>query len=92
MRGAITAHADGPTLGTLEPGDALVMYSDGVTEAESPDGVPFDEAVADGATLDVEGRRVPVIGLSALVKAKERAGRPQDVADVAALRRLRGGE
>jgi len=29
---------------TMQPGDALVMYSDGVTEAESPDGVPFDEA------------------------------------------------
>jgi serine phosphatase RsbU (regulator of sigma subunit) len=28
----------------LGPGDALVMYSDGVTEAESPDGTPFDEA------------------------------------------------
>jgi len=26
------------------PGDALVMYSDGITEAESPDGTPFDEA------------------------------------------------
>ena len=29
---------------TLEPGDLLVAYSDGVTEAESPSGVPFDEA------------------------------------------------
>jgi len=28
----------------LEPGDALLMYSDGMTEAESPDGQPFDEA------------------------------------------------
>lgn len=28
----------------LGPGDALVMYSDGITEAESPDGTPFDEA------------------------------------------------
>ena len=28
----------------LNPGDALVMYSDGITEAESPDGQPFDEA------------------------------------------------
>jgi phosphoserine phosphatase RsbU/P len=27
----------------LDPGDALVMYSDGITEAESPDGTPFDE-------------------------------------------------
>lgn len=28
----------------LDPGDALLMYSDGLTEAESPDGTPFDEA------------------------------------------------
>jgi serine phosphatase RsbU (regulator of sigma subunit) len=28
----------------IETGDALVMYSDGITEAESPDGTPFDEA------------------------------------------------
>ena len=28
----------------LQHGDVLVMYSDGVTEAEDPDGRPFDEA------------------------------------------------
>jgi sigma-B regulation protein RsbU (phosphoserine phosphatase) len=28
----------------LNPGDALLMYSDGLTEAESPDGQAFDEA------------------------------------------------
>jgi sigma-B regulation protein RsbU (phosphoserine phosphatase) len=28
----------------LSPGDSLVMYSDGVTEAESPQGQPFDES------------------------------------------------
>ena len=28
----------------LDPGDAVMMYSDGITEAESPDGQPFDEA------------------------------------------------
>jgi serine phosphatase RsbU (regulator of sigma subunit) len=28
----------------LEPGDALVAYSDGITEAEDPTGEPFDEA------------------------------------------------
>jgi sigma-B regulation protein RsbU (phosphoserine phosphatase) len=27
----------------IEPGDALVMYSDGITEAESPDGTWFDD-------------------------------------------------
>lgn len=29
---------------TLDPGDLLIAYSDGVTEAESPAGEPFDEA------------------------------------------------
>ena len=29
---------------TLEPGDMLVMYSDGITEAEDPRSQPFDEA------------------------------------------------
>ena len=28
----------------MHPGDALLAYSDGITEAESPDGQPFDEA------------------------------------------------
>jgi serine phosphatase RsbU (regulator of sigma subunit) len=28
----------------FEPGDSLVMYSDGITEAEDPAGVPFDES------------------------------------------------
>ena len=28
----------------LEPGDLLVIYSDGITEAEDPSGAPFDEA------------------------------------------------
>ena len=27
----------------LEPGDVLVLYSDGITEAENPGGVPFEE-------------------------------------------------
>jgi sigma-B regulation protein RsbU (phosphoserine phosphatase) len=28
----------------LAPGDLVVLYSDGITEAEDPDGVPYDEA------------------------------------------------
>src|SRR5688500_1081354 len=27
----------------MHPGDALLLYTDGITEAESPDGQPFDE-------------------------------------------------
>jgi phosphoserine phosphatase RsbU/P len=38
----------------LGPGDVIVMYSDGVTEAENVDGQPFDEA---GLQQVVEGRK-----------------------------------
>jgi hypothetical protein len=31
-------------------------------------GVDFGEAVADGASFDLEGRKIPVIGLHALLK------------------------
>src|SRR5262249_2112379 len=35
----------------LEPGESLVLYSDGITEAEDPSGQPFEEA---GLELVVE--------------------------------------
>lgn len=50
--------------------------------------VTFDEAIADGATLDVEGRAVRVIGRDAWIRAKRAAARSQDLADVEALERL----
>lgn len=28
----------------LDPGDSLILYSDGITEAENPEGQPFDES------------------------------------------------
>jgi predicted nucleotidyltransferase len=48
-------------------------------------GITFDEAVADGAFFQLDGRRVPVIGLKALLKNKAAANRDQDRADVKAL-------
>jgi hypothetical protein len=48
-------------------------------------GITFDEAVAEGAAFELHGRRIPVIGLGALLKNKRATGRPQDAADVAAL-------
>jgi hypothetical protein len=48
-------------------------------------GVSFDQVIAAGAMLDVDGRRVPVIGREALIANKRAAGRPQDIADVAVL-------
>lgn len=51
------------------------------------DGVTFDEAIADGASFELEGRTIPVIGLAALLRNKRAAGRSQDLADVEALER-----
>lgn len=47
--------------------------------------ITFEEAVADAGTLEIEGRRIQVIGLDALLKNKRAAGRPQDLADISAL-------
>jgi hypothetical protein len=65
----------------LEPGDLLVLYSDGITEAESPSGTPFDEeglmalirAHADDPSL-------PDIG-QAVIKAVERHAQDVRFAD-----------
>ncbi|MCL2776616.1 MAG: hypothetical protein FWD73_01330 [Polyangiaceae bacterium] len=54
------------------------------------DGITFDEAIADGECFELEGRRIPVIGLSALLKNKRAAGRAQDIADLEALDRKYG--
>lgn len=51
-------------------------------------GISFDQAVAEGLHFDLEGRRIPVIGLDALLRNKRAAGRAQDLADVEALERL----
>lgn len=51
-------------------------------------GVSFDDVVREGASFVLDGRSVPVIGLSALIANKRAAGRAQDLADVEALERL----
>jgi predicted nucleotidyltransferase len=49
------------------------------------DGVTFDEAVAEGSSFTLDGRKIPVIGRGALIKNKRAAGRAQDAADIEAL-------
>ena len=51
-------------------------------------GISFDEAVASGDAIVVDGRSVPIIGRDALLRNKQAAGRPQDLADVAVLLRM----
>ena len=50
-------------------------------------GITFDEAIAAGDRFELEGRSIRVIGREALLKNKRSVGRPQDLADVAALER-----
>jgi hypothetical protein len=53
-------------------------------------GLSFAEALATHVEVDfAKGVRCPVIGLEALLANKRASGRPQDLADVAALERLR---
>lgn len=49
------------------------------------DGISFDDAIRAGDAFELEGRRVPVIGLEALLRNKRAASREQDLADVKAL-------
>jgi hypothetical protein len=53
-------------------------------------GVGFADAWEERTELEVEGRKVPVLGLRALIKNKRFVGRIQDLADVAALERIQG--
>ena len=48
-------------------------------------GITFDEAIADGAKFELDGREILVIGRAALLKNKRATGREQDLADVKAL-------
>jgi hypothetical protein len=52
------------------------------------DGISFDQALAEHAAFEIEGRAIPVIGREALLKNKLASGREQDLADVAALERI----
>jgi len=56
---------------TLGPNDLLAIYSDGITEAESPAGVPFDEGGLEEILLTERANNVAAIG-SAVVRAVER--------------------
>ena len=52
------------------------------------DGITFDEAIADGASIEIDGRTIPIIGRLALLKNKRASGREQDLADLKILERI----
>ncbi len=91
--------AFGAPLCAFEVGEADFATYDGVLQMGVPpvridilnraDGITYDEAVADGAQFELDGRVIPVIGRAALLKNKRAAGREQDLADVKALERVK---
>lgn len=91
--------AFGAPLASFEVSVADFASYDGVLQIGLPprridvlnraDGITFDQAVAAGDAFEIEGRRIPVIGLAALLANKRASGRAQDLADVNVLERLR---
>jgi predicted nucleotidyltransferase len=51
--------------------------------------IPFDELWARSALVEIDDVEVHVASIDDLIVMKERAGRPQDIADIAQLQRLR---
>jgi len=65
----------------LEPGDLLVIYSDGITEAEDPSGVPFDESgLLALVRANADNPDLRAIG-AAIIKAVERHAQDVRFAD-----------
>lgn len=64
----------------LDPGDLLVLYSDGITEAEDPRGTPFDEAGLRSLVGAHAGSALPDIG-AAIFRAVERHAQDVRFAD-----------
>ncbi len=90
----------GAPLALFEVGEADFATYEGVLQIGLPprridilnraDGITFDDAIAGHDAFEVEGRRIPVIGLAALLKNKRAAAREQDLADVKALEAIGG--
>jgi sigma-B regulation protein RsbU (phosphoserine phosphatase) len=56
---------------TIQPDDLFVVYSDGITEAESQTGVPFDEIGLETALKASRQDELSAVG-AAVVRAVER--------------------
>jgi serine phosphatase RsbU (regulator of sigma subunit) len=64
----------------IEPGDALVLYSDGVTEAEDHKGQPFDEAGLERVVAANAGAATPDLA-RAIIRAVENHSQETFLAD-----------
>ncbi len=53
--------------------------------SEVPGAAPYEELRERSLVVDLEGLRIPVVGLSDLIRMKQASGREQDLSDIAAL-------
>ncbi|MGB3687134.1 MAG: hypothetical protein WA991_15065 [Ornithinimicrobium sp.] len=53
--------------------------------------IPYADLAADADVLTIDGVSVPVVSVAHFVAMKRHAGRPQDLADIAALSALHQG-
>ncbi len=72
---------------TLSPGDTIVMFTDGVTEAETPEGALFGQEAAEdiAAGSAAAGARGVVARLEAQVLAHQAGGAPTDDTTILAI-------
>ena len=72
---------------TLEPGQTIVLYTDGITEAMSPDGRMFGVAGIEGSLTECTGYPQCVIGhVTTSLQAHESNRRPKDDQTLVVLR------
>jgi serine phosphatase RsbU (regulator of sigma subunit) len=76
----------------LKPGDLLILYSDGVTEAEDPDGRPFDEAGLQATITTYAAFSAAELGLEVLRAVERHAQEPKFADDLTLLVLKRGWE
>lgn len=76
----------------LAPGDALVLYSDGLTEAENAAGEPFEEAGVEGVILRHGVGDPASLGRALLTAVETYAGDAKLADDLTVLALVRHGE
>jgi serine phosphatase RsbU (regulator of sigma subunit) len=76
---------------TIEPGDLLVLYSDGITEAENAAGRPFDETGIETVLTAQAERDTEHIGRALLAAVEAHAGEVKLADDLTALVLKRSG-
>ena len=70
---------------TIEPGDLLVLYSDGITEAENASGRPFDETGLETVLTAQAEKDTEHIGRAILAAVQAHAGEVKLADDLTAL-------